>query len=485
MNKFTVSLLILASSIAINVYSQTVSIDNTFGQEGRTIIPNTSDIYFFDFDSYGNIFAVGYTLKGDVKSDLTIAKTNADGVIDENFGSNGIVKVTDYDRIFPIGTKITNDNKIVVIGSFTKVQFQGYQTIMMRFNENGTVDENFGVDGKVDLNFNTGDIISINCDNDDFMLIAKKDYQSENQYPHIVKYNYNGEIDETFGENGVVYLTNTIFPYSIKKLNNGSIIVAGTYNSWPYKELGICKLTPDGEFDADFSDNGIWHKNIMQDFDLDHEYFSNIFEDKEGNIVLSGSGLTNSLGWFNRAFLSKFSSNGTLDTSFGNNGFYCFDFVGSNKPIFQIGNKYITAGWNEGHDIISVNNDGSFGDDVYTCDIHYFQAMKLQGDNKIILGGGYITDNAHNVNFILERVIVDSENSANFKYSSSEDPIIYPNPTRDILYFGNETAFEIIDIQGRVLLNSTTHVKSVYVGGLAAGIYFVRLGNSVQKFIKK
>jgi hypothetical protein len=45
MRKFTI-LWLLASSIAINVYSQTVSLDNTFGQNGRTIIPNPRTLVF-------------------------------------------------------------------------------------------------------------------------------------------------------------------------------------------------------------------------------------------------------------------------------------------------------------------------------------------------------------------------------------------------------------------------------------------------------
>ena len=335
--------------------SQTVSRDSTFGQNGRTIIPNTSEISFLDSDAHGNIIAVGYTLIGGGKNHLTIAKTSAGGIIDESFGNNGLVKVTDYDNSGPIGMKITNDNKIVVIGSFTKVQFQGREIIIMRFNENGTIDENFGNNGKVNLNVSS--MMSLNLENDDFMLIAKQEGETIEEngnlyYNHtgysITKYNYEGQIDETFGKNGIVFMTNnetmSVAPYCMKILNNGSIIIAGTYNTWPNTELGFCKLTPAGKLDTNFANDGVWHMNTMQDFDLDHEYFSNVLEDSYGDLILSGSGLQNSLGWLNRAFLSKFSSNGILDKSFGKSGFYCFDFGGTNKPVFQINNKYITAG---------------------------------------------------------------------------------------------------------------------------------------------
>ena len=38
-------------------------------------------------------------------------------------------------------------------------------------------------------------------------------------------------------------------------------------------ELDLCKLSPEGIIDKNFANNGVWHKNVMQDFDLDHEYF--------------------------------------------------------------------------------------------------------------------------------------------------------------------------------------------------------------------
>ena len=472
----------LAISAAINVFSQTVSLDNTFGDNGNTRIPNTSSIDFFDFDSHGSIVAVGITLLDDSKCYLTIAKTSANGIVDESFGENGLVKITDYHTSYPVGLKITNDNKIIVVGSFTKVQFEGIKTIMMRFNEDGSLDENFGDKGMVNLNFNNQFAFS---NADDFMLIAYWDSQGYN----IVKYNDEGEIDRSFGENGVVSFTNVIYPYCMKILSDNSIIVAGTYNNSGETELGVCKLTPNGgELDTNFADGGIWHMNTMKDFDLSYEYFSNILEDNNGNIILSGSGLVNSQGWSSRAFLSKFSPDGMLDTGFGENGFYCFDFLGNDNPVFHIENKYITAGWynNEVHKIIYVDDDGGSGDYVYTSDIYYFQAMKLQGDNKIILGGGYKIDDLYRANFALQRIVVDLPSYNDINNYSSKELTVFPNPVKEILYFSNDATFEIIDIQGKVILKSITPVNSINVRNLKNGFYFIRLDNSVvRKFIKK
>lgn len=304
----------------------------------------------------------------------------------------------------------------------------------------------------------------------------------------ISKYDYNGNLDENFGDNGKTYLPNYLLPYSVEILNDNSIAIAGTYNQDPNTELGFCKLTSGGELDTNFANNGVWHLNIMQDFDLANEFFSNILEDSSGNLILSGSGLTNSLGQSTRAFLSKFSNNGILKTEFGENGFYCFDFSGIYNTIIQIKDKYVTVGWynNESNRIIYVNSDGSFGDYLYTCDLHYFKDMKLQvGWNKIILGGAYKTNVAYSAEFALERVNFDLETAIQSIAYNSYGAMFFPNPAKEGLYFDNKTSFEIIDIQGKILLKSETPVKSVNIGNLVPGIYFVRFGNSVQKLVKK
>ena len=237
--------------------------------------------------------------------------------------------------------------------------------------------------------------------------------------------------------------------------------------------------------DTDFADGGIWRKNIMQNYMI-HENFSTVLEDSDGNLIFSGPGPTISLQGFIRPFLSKFSSNGKPDTRFGENGFYWLGFVDiyTLTPVFQVGDQYIVAGFhhNETYKIECVSIDGSIGEHVYTSKIHYLQDMKLQGENKIVLGGGYRIDDSYSANFALERIIFDVETSNKPDVFNSNTPIVFPNPAKDVLYFNGETAFEIIDMQGRIVLKSENPVKSLEISCLDAGFYLVRFGgNRVQK----
>ena len=67
----------------------------------------------------------------------------------------------------------------------------------------------------------------------------------------------------------------------------------------------------------------------------------------------------------------------------------------------------------------------------------------------------------------------------------SKERVIFPNPTKENLYFNNEAAFEIFDIQGKILLKSIVPVKSVNIANLKTGIYFIRIDNNVQKIVKE
>jgi len=140
----TLAVFILILSVS-NIYSQPVAFDPTFGQNGMTVIPNAyaSECHFLDFDNYGNIIAVGTTNNGN-KDYLTIVKTNADGIIDQSFGDNGIVNGPECSPTAQFGLKITNENKIFITGSFYANQYDDFRRTFMQFNENGSLDESFG-----------------------------------------------------------------------------------------------------------------------------------------------------------------------------------------------------------------------------------------------------------------------------------------------------------------------------------------------------
>ncbi|MCL1867847.1 MAG: alpha-amylase family glycosyl hydrolase [Paludibacter sp.] len=67
--------------------------------------------------------------------------------------------------------------------------------------------------------------------------------------------------------------------------------------------------------------------------------------------------------------------------------------------------------------------------------------------------------------------------------------MIYPNPVKDELFFTSSSEknnVEILDITGKTVVNLKSNSgNSVDVSNLTSGIYFIKIGNNIGKFVKK
>ena len=480
MKKIKALTFLFAILIATSMYAQPVTLDPTFGKDGITEIPNPKYYYLLDFDKSGNIISSGISDDGEIK----IAKMNMDGIIDKNFGINGEIILSSGYIISNL--KVTSDNKILLDGIFRE-EADIHIRLLMRFNEDGTFDNTFGDNGKMDLGFIAGAhdgtyISCVNLENDDFMLIATTEHPNPGQLPYkpfISKYNYDGVLDESFGENGKVLLFDDeafrITPRVIKMLNDQSIVIAGYDNLKHINDprLAFCKLSSTGVFIADFANNGIW----LDDNDIPaHFYF--ILEDTNGNLLFAGI----EQGFFWQYFINCFYPNGTINSDFGTNGhYYPFGSVRVGRmQLLQSGSKYLAR--NSYSKLISIHNNGTFDMDfnIETLWDASISVMQLQKPNKLIIGGRY------NSNFHIARLNIPSDVSVKEQDNSFATQVVFPNPATDQLYFKKESKFEIMDIQGRVLLKNEKFVQSVNVNHLKAGIYFIKFeDNRVEKFVKK
>ena len=95
-------------------------------------------------------------------------------------------------------------------------------------------------------------------------------------------------------------------------------------------------------------------------------------------------------------------------------------------------------------------------------------------------------------NMVYVNVITHSTDISQIKTQNSAFSI-YPNPTGSILNLelgiqNGATELQVTDVLGNVLIHNSeflTHNLTLDVSGLPAGVYFVRVGSSTQKFIKQ
>ncbi|MFN5678767.1 MAG: T9SS type A sorting domain-containing protein [Flavobacteriia bacterium] len=134
----------------------------------------------------------------------------------------------------------------------------------------------------------------------------------------VVRLNCNGTIDNTFGTNGY-YLYNSpggsSFAYDLELLPNGQLLVAGaTSITAANPRFTMFKLNSDGTLDQTFGVNGFFHNDIGSGEDYARKILI-----QNNKIILVGvskvPGFTT-----NRLALTQCDMNGQLDVSFGTGG---------------------------------------------------------------------------------------------------------------------------------------------------------------------
>jgi uncharacterized delta-60 repeat protein/uncharacterized repeat protein (TIGR01451 family) len=139
----------LNSDFCMARYKADGSLDPTFGNGGRVTsnFPVGTACQEAVLQSDGKIILLGFATNNG--EDFALARYNANGSVDSAFGNSGLV-LTDFggapfqhDRAF--AAALQPDGKIVVSGSANG----NFDSALVRYNSNGTLDTSFGTEGKV------------------------------------------------------------------------------------------------------------------------------------------------------------------------------------------------------------------------------------------------------------------------------------------------------------------------------------------------
>jgi len=234
----------------------------------------------------------------------------------------------------------------------------------------------------------------------------------------------------------------------------------------------------------------------------------------DGKIVAVGS-TANNLGNIINTFVLRYLPDGSLDKSFGDNGLTIYKLKTNaflKSVVLQKDGKIITAG--EAYDVTGTtvhflleryNNDGTidstFGVNGYQItEMSYgdvADAAILQKNGKIVLAGGaydntktgpsedevalarYNNDESKK-QIIINKIkhYIEIHNNAQ---ASTLKVSIYPNPAISNLHIAglssNKTTLTVIDIAGNIKLQTTENVSSynLNIASLQAGNYLLKI----------
>lgn len=494
--KNIITLLLLLDSLFC--FAQNAALDPNFGNAGYSVHPHpyTAEIMCFDFDQSGNIISAGYARQGGAGTynyRLTLTRTDSNGILDANFGTNGKVTTTIEYSEFPKDIVIQSDGKIIVVGHAylgpTPTGPGDYIGFAVRYNIDGSLDTTFAING---IFTEARSINSVILLPDDSIILAGY----TNTEGVIIKLDNNGLFDSSFGTNGILLLNSFIIWNSIL-LSDGKIFCVGLDNSAGVnRKIAYCKIDMQGTFDISFGQNGKVVEDLYNNAMYNYSTLEVIKSTKElpnNKIILEGYIYGD---FYSSNFLAKINSDGSLDTTFGTNGmvYHSYPYIPSTgfeiQPDGKIiigGTKMIGAG-NLAYSITRFNSDGSldttfnngsgFVDVDATPEDDYLHYIKFQATDTLIIGGASKL-NANNVgNFTLARILLDTS-------LSIEEPLeqfvkIYPNPFEERFFIEDyEQVIEeikIFDNTGRLIkdISNPNTIQEIYTD-FSSGVYHINI----------
>jgi len=217
-------------SLLLIRYNVNGRLDHTFGNNGQVKIDSAYDYASLAVLSDDKILIGG--TKVNSSSDFMLTRLDANGGLDNTFGTNGFATLNIYEADFMYDMAIQPDGKIVLVGTTHDTTYGGFFAAIGRFNANGTVDNGFANNGAEFFNLTYSDaFVSVAIQSDGKIVAAGQ----ENYLDLFMRLNSSGDPDSSFNENGILS-TGYVPPYDLIALPDGKIIAAGTNNTGAWLE---------------------------------------------------------------------------------------------------------------------------------------------------------------------------------------------------------------------------------------------------------
>ena len=167
-------------------------------------------------------------------NDFGVFRCNADGTLDNGFGSGGVV-ITPISSGLDVAQSIAiqMDGKIVVTGQSQSNTNTDWQLTVVRYNPNGALDSGFGTGGiattPTGITYWNPPLNRVAIQTDGRILAATTIENGSRDFA-LVRYNPNGSLDTTFNGTGKVItpITNgNDYAHSVAIQADGKIVVAG------------------------------------------------------------------------------------------------------------------------------------------------------------------------------------------------------------------------------------------------------------------
>lgn len=245
---------------------------------------------------------------------------------DPAFGDEGVISLfkleheLDLDRHVK-GIKVLADDKILV-GVWLARNLKGLYGLA-RFNPDGIVDSSFADNGLALGNFangydSAGGRLAVQADGRILMLGCSKKADAYSPKRLVVaRFEHDGAIDMSFGQQGCVILDNSSFgdlvddSSTVQIMEDGRILISATYLDGDTCAAVAMRINARGDLDKSFNKTGrieVKHPTLT-------DTSINALLIKDNGILVTGSAKTQTLE--TQGYIARYLLNGELDSNYG------------------------------------------------------------------------------------------------------------------------------------------------------------------------
>ncbi|MEK8180463.1 T9SS type A sorting domain-containing protein [Flavobacterium buctense] len=426
--------------------AQAGTLDTTFDSDGKKYFGFSSQNDYGEFvliQPDNKIIAGGNSSLTGGNLSFSLARMHPDGSFDDTFGTSGKVTTTYGTEGFEaVSGALQSDGKIIVIGtSFINSSLGTAQVAVVRYNTDGTLDTSFDADGIV--------LTQISTSNEDFgktvkiqpdgkILLAVQSRIDFNRDFVLVRYNSDGSLDTTFDSDGIAR-TNLPTQEAIYDiaLQNDGKIIATGYIANTNDDLRVARYNGNGSLDTTFGTNGFF----TYDFASNHNYGASVAVTSDNKIIIGGRYQNTS---FFSPFVAKLNSNGTFDASFDSDGILILTTDESISDVaIQSDDKIITFGTsNSKFGVWKLNSNGTF-DTTFgnngKAEILVNTILSFGNGGTLQADGKIVMIGLTFESQFMKYGVVRLNNNAPLANSSfaAADLMIYPNPSNGTFFIQN------------------------------------------------
>ena len=449
----------------LSKFKEDGSPDLSFGNNGTvellSVLEDSSRVkyYQYDFVSNGKILLskridketlIHYDDAPDsmyLISQCSVIRLNGDGSIDNQFGNNGELNIYSYEGIVPadiypfylssiLKILVRSDDSFLVRWKPNSLPSEdgNYYSEVRCYDYNGELNTDWGNNGSISLEIHPPDYHPY-----DYEIIDSSDnYYFNREYSKITKYTQNGNVDYSFGNSGVIVIDSSYFGNAEPYYEDWGVDNKGKlhfyFTDYENYDIYLIRFNENGFPDSTFAGNGINTVSISEQ--ALYTETSRMLLMPDGNIILNYTDGANM--WPENYILkiAKFNSDGTYNQTFGGTGIISVN-IGEqgfeNKNLLLRNTDYKILLFNKG-----LSEDSSLVSFMRYNNSHSYSSLHVLGD----VSGSWDVDT----------VYVDGD------ITIPEGEILTINPGT-VVYF---TGWYKFDVHGRLIAEGTDNKNIIF-----------------------